>query len=386
MRNKKSVLFVRPDYHCSFIYREQLIKSGWKADIYVPNSLSKDILYSQESILQSPYIPFNDILIVKYINQLLLIFWWISKFWRYEFHIYYGEPPAINLLERQLGLTWLFGENFVLELWLAKIFRVKLVHLPPGCRDDETKENFSKLDSGNVCDNCGLSDRCDDNKNKLNFSRINRYFDLMVGNGSIESTQFKLTHLKFKTIDLAKWNKNIEIPAEHKLAKTKNLKILHSSYLAKSGRDWRGRNIKGSPYILSAIERLKSEGHYVEYLYIHDKKSKDMRFYQAQADIIVDQLIYGWWGSTTVEATALGKPVVCYLRPSWKQFFFKVFPEYASIPIIEATTETIYEVLKNLVVDAEYRQQIGEESRAFAESHFDPKKNAVDFTKALESL
>jgi len=308
------------------------------------------------------------------------------KFWRYEFHIYYGPPPMVNYLERKLGLTRLFGPDFVLELWLSKLFKIKLVHLPPGCRDDETKEKFSELDSGNVCGNCGMFNQCDDNKNRLNFSRINRYFDLMVGTGSIDSTQLKLTHLKFKIIDLAKWNRNIEIPAEHKLAKTKNLKILHSSYLTKSGRDWRGRNIKGSPHILSAIERLKSEGYCVEYLYIHDKKSKDMRFYQAQADIIVDQLIYGWWGSTAVEAAALGKPVVCYLRPSWKQFFFKVFPEYVSIPIVEANTETIYEVLKNLVVDATYRNQMGEDSRTFAESHFDAKKNTADFIKTLESL
>ena len=111
-----------------------------------------------------------------------------------------------------------------------------------------------------------------------------------------------------------------------------------------------------------------------------------MRFYQAQADIIVDQLIYGWWGSTVVEATALGKPVVCYLRPSWKQFFLKVFPEYPSVPIIEATTDTIYEVLKNLVLDAQYRSQKGEDARAFAESHFDPKQNTVDLIKTLERL
>ena len=386
MRNKKSVLFVVPDYHCSFFYREQLIESGWKADIYAPNSYPKNLLYSQESILRSPYIPFNNILIIKYINQLLLVFWWMLKFWRYEFHIYYGEPPAVNVLESKLGLTRLFGKDFVLELWLSKIFGVKLIHLPPGCRNDETKENFSKLDSGNVCNNCGMFDRCDDRQNNLNFSRIRRYFDMAVGIGAVDSTQFKMTHLKWKSIDLDLWNANSTIPKEHQLPKTKNLKILHSSYLAKSGRDWNGRNIKGSPSILSAIERLKREGHCVEYFHIHNKKSKDMRFYQAQADIIVDQLIYGWWGSTVVEATALGKPVVCYLRPSWKQFFLKVFPEYPSVPIIEATTDTIYEVLKNLVVDAQYRRQKGEDARAFAESHFDPKKNTVDLIKTLERL
>ena len=138
--------------------------------------------------------------------------------------------------------------------------------------------------------------------------------------------------------------------------------------------------------MLAAVERLKHEGHAVDYFFIDNKPSNQMRFYQAQADIVVDQLIYGWWGSTTVEASALGKPVVCYLRPSWKQFFLKTFPEYDDLPIVEADTNTIYEVLKKLVTDAEYRRQKGRESRIFAEAHFDPVKNTQALIETLESL
>ena len=39
-----------------------------------------------------------------------------------------------------------------------------------------------------------------------------------------------------------------------------------------------------------------------------------MRYYQVQADIIVEQLIYGWWGSTAIEGM-LGKPVTVILIP-----------------------------------------------------------------------
>ena len=109
-----------------------------------------------------------------------------------------------------------------------------------------------------------------------------------------------------------------------------------------------------------------------------------MRFYQAQADIVVEQLIYGSWGSTGVETMALGKPVVCYLRPSWKAMFLSSFPEYDDLPIIEADTNTIYDELKKLVVDKDLRQQKGEASRRFAEAHFDPEKNTREFIKKLE--
>ena len=119
-------------------------------------------------------------------------------------------------------------------------------------------------------------------------------------------------------------------------------------------------------------------------LYITDMEPKNIRFYQVQADIIVDQLYYGWWGSTGMEAMALGKPIVCYLRQSWKDLFFKTFKEYNHLPIVEANTSDIYEVLKKLVIDKQYRQLKGEESRKFAESHFNSETNSIELIKLLE--
>jgi len=386
MRNKQSILFIRPDYHCSFFYREQFRKAGWKADIYLSRGYPEALLYSRENLLKPPRVPGEKIFLIKVFNHLLLIFWWLTQFWRYEYHLYYGEPPVVNVLEQRIGLSRLFGDNFLIELWLAKLFGVKLIFLPTGCREDEIKENFSKLDDGNVCGNCGMWNKCDDKKNKLTFSRIERYFDFGIGVGAIDSTQFRMTHIKYKAIDLSLWAPSLNIPSEHKLPDSRNIRILHSAYLSKSGRDWQGRNIKGSPFVLAAIERLKNEGHPVEYFFIHDKPSNEMRFYQAQADIVIDQLIYGWWGSTFVETSALGKPVVCYLRPAWKDFFLKTFSEYGSLPVVEADTQSIYEVLKKLVTDADYRRQKGEESRSFAEAHFDPEKNTAKLIKLLEAL
>jgi hypothetical protein len=386
MRNKKSILFVCPDYHCSFFYREQLRKAGWKVDIYLPKFYPEGLLFSSENLLKSPKISEEIFPLFKVFNHFLLIFYWMTKFWRYEYHFYYGRTPVVNLFERQIGLTRLFGNDFLIELWLAKLFGIKLIYLPTGCRDEEIKENFSKLDGSNVCNNCGWFNKCNDKENRLNFTRINRFFNMGVGTGSIDSTQFRMTHFKYKAIDLNLWRPDLKIPVEHALPATKNIRILHASYLSKSGRDWKGKNIKGSPFVLAAIERLKNEGYLVEYFFIQDKPSNQMRFYQAQADIVVDQLIYGWWGSTFVETSALGKPVVCYLRPAWKEFFLKTFPEYSSLPVVEADTQSIYEVLKKLVTDADYRRQKGEESLQFAQAHFDPEKNTAKLIKLLEAL
>jgi glycosyltransferase involved in cell wall biosynthesis len=103
-------------------------------------------------------------------------------------------------------------------------------------------------------------------------------------------------------------------------------------------------------------------------------------------NIIMEQPICGRWGSTGVETMSLGKPVVCYLRPSWKKFFLKKFPEYTALPIVEANTQTIYEVLKKLVTDKKYRENKGRESRDFAEQHYDVKRNTRELASILEKL
>jgi hypothetical protein len=386
MRSKKSILFVRPDFHCSFFYREELRKQGWKADIFVNPGYPLSLLYSTEDIKRGPRLPGTRFKILLYLNHALVFLWWLGIFWRYEYHLYYGRPPVFPFFEDQLGLSRLFGRGFLIELWLAKLFGVKLLYLPTGCHDDDTKQTWGHVDEGNVCGNCGFFNRCDDSKNKLNFDRIRRYFSLAVGFGNKSSKEMRECHLKYKAIDLNKWKPGMEIPLQHRLPKVDKIRVLHSSYLSKSGRDWGGRNIKGTPFVVAAVERLKSEGYPVEYFFVENKPSNEMRFYQSQADIVVEQLIYGWWGSTGVETMALAKPVVCYIRPSWKTLFLKTFPEYSDLPVVEARTSDIYDVLKRLVTDESYRRQKGEESRIFAEKHFDPVENTRALIRVLEGL
>jgi hypothetical protein len=383
---KNSILFVRPDYHCSFTYRDELRKLGWKADIYLNPDYPADILYSKEDILKAPQLNFCKNLYFSWINHILVIFWWATNFWRYKYHLYYWRPPAFFFLDNRLGLTKLFGKDFLFELWLAKLFKIKLIYLPAGCHDEELKSIYSKIDNGNLCNNCGIYDRCDDKKNNLNFKRIRRYFNVVIGLGSINTTQFNTSKIKYKVINLELWNPGIVVPMNYVLPKTNNIRILHSSYLEKSNRNWNNKNSKGSPYILAAIQKLKDEGYPVEYYYINNKPPDQMRFYQVQADIVVEQLLAGLWGSTGVETMALGKPVVCYLRKSWKDYFFESYPEYDSLPIIEANIENIYDVLKKLVSDETYRYEKGKESREFAKNHFDPTKNAIGLINLLNSL
>lgn len=389
MNRRNSILFVRPDYHCSFFYRNELRKQGIKADIFVESGYPSNLLFSKKDILFSPLLRLRSSKIKNLLNEFVLFFWWHTIFWKYDVHIYYGNSSVFSIgkyFDKYLPIFRSISQDFHWDFFIAKLFGIKLVVIPTGCYDSDLKATFESLDNGNVCNNCGFYDRCDDRYNSQAFKNIRNYFQFAIGGEYKMSKEMNEEVLKYKVIDLNLWCPNLEIPVEHVLPKTNNLRILHSAYLDQSGRNWKGKNIKGSPFVLAAIERLKEEGYAVEYYYVSGKPSNQMRYYQAQADIVVEQLIYGWWGSTGVETMALGKPVICYLRPSWKRYFLQVFPEYKDVPVISATVDTVYDELKKLIENKALREKKGKESRAFAEQHFDPAKNTKSLINLLETI
>jgi len=377
---RQSVLFVNPDYHCSFLLRRELRRMGWRANIFVPESYPAKLLYEHEDLIRMPGKNLAGAGWIRQKWQAAAKFVWLTKLlMQHKYLVFYGGLEALPIYFEGRKKD---APPISLALEMAKILGNKIIQIPSGCRELETKEIFSKLDDGNVCNNCGWgAEVCNDERNVARFDLVRKYADMVVGYGEMNSTQLNVTHFKYKCVDLALWKPGLEIPEEHRLPPTKNLRILHS-FLGK-GREKGGKNIKGTPYILKAIQRLANEGHAVEHMFLENMDSRVMRYYQAQADIAVEQLIYGWWGSTGIETMALGKPVVCYLRPSWKEFFLRQYPEYSRLPIVGATTQSIYEVLKKLVIDREYREQKARESRAFAVQHFDLQKNVIEFAKQL---
>ena len=372
-RKKKSVCFFRPDYHATFAHLDALRDLGWRAEVFTPKDWPDQLLFDRSVRRHRNY--------WKLRSSIWGIFYVIYAVARFRHFIYYGNPP-FNVFKIDRILKTKADNPFSIELWVFRLFRRKVIYLPTGCLDTLPQRKFSLLDNGNVCGNCGIQDRCNDVLNDANFKMIRKYFNFGFSDGSLESSEYPTKVFPWKAIDLELWSPNLEVPADFQLPETSAIRIMHSSFLEKSGRNWMGRNIKGTPHVVAAVERLKSEGHNVEYVFADNLHIADVRFIQAQADIVVEQLIYGWWGSTGVETMALGKPVVCYLRNEWKENFFRNFPEYDSLPIVEADTATIYDVLKQLVLDEKLRERKGRESREFAEQHFSPEINA----RKLESL
>ena len=56
-----------------------------------------------------------------------------------------------------------------------------------------------------------------------------------------------------------------------------------------------------------------------------------MQIYRS-ADVVIDQVLYGWYGGFALEMMAMGKPVMCYLRE--EDFGFVPQAMIADLPII----------------------------------------------------
>ena len=104
----------------------------------------------------------------------------------------------------------------------------------------------------------------------------------------------------------------------------------------------------------------------------------------ARADIVVDQLNAGWHGVFALEAMALGKPVVTYLKPDVVE---RSAAGYGiRLPIVPATAETLVDALRPLVEQPALRREIGAASRAYVEQVHDIDRIADRLIDLYRSL
>ena len=158
--------------------------------------------------------------------------------------------------------------------------------------------------------------------------------------------------------DLAEWQ-FVGVDTEA----TRPLRILHAPSNAL---------VKGTRFIEEAVAALRAEGLQFEYIRVENMPNHEARRIYETADVLIDQLLCGWYGGLSGELMALGKPVICYLRES--DFRFLPPGMAADLPIINADPDTITGVLRD-VLRRPRRElaAIGERSRRFVERWQSPE-------------
>ena len=132
---------------------------------------------------------------------------------------------------------------------------------------------------------------------------------------------------------------------------------------------------KGTRYIVEAVNRLKAEGVEFDFSLVEQLSNADARKVLEEADLVVDQLLVGWYGGLAVECMALGKPVICYLRDDDLRFVNAEMHD--QLPIIRADPDTVYDVLKKYVTAGRAQlAEIGSRGRSYVERWHDSSQIA----------
>ncbi len=119
------------------------------------------------------------------------------------------------------------------------------------------------------------------------------------------------------------------------------------------------RLIKGTRHVEAAFERLKPEFPRVRFVTAERLPWRELRDLMAEADVVVDQLFMGWYGMVAVEAMAMGKPCLCFIREDFE-------PLLRDCPIVRCTDEDLAGRLRE-ILGATDRAALGEAGRAYAE-------------------
>lgn len=146
------------------------------------------------------------------------------------------------------------------------------------------------------------------------------------------------------------------------------------------------RGVKGTHLVLEALDRLKAKGREFELVLVENLPNHEAKRRYETADVLIDQLFAGWYGGLAVEAMALGKPVIVYIRQEDLQYIDPAMA--ADLPFIEASPDTIEVVLERvLAMPRTELLALARKSRAFVEKWHDPQVVAArikaDYEQAL---
>lgn len=131
------------------------------------------------------------------------------------------------------------------------------------------------------------------------------------------------------------------------------------------------RGAKGTEHVIAAAERLKAEGSHFELRLIEGMSRADAIVAYAECDVVIDQLLAGWYGGLGVEAMALAKPVIAYLREGDLASLDPLMR--AQLPVASATPDSIADVMRGFIETPRGKLgDLGRASRSFAERWHTP--------------
>jgi glycosyltransferase involved in cell wall biosynthesis len=130
------------------------------------------------------------------------------------------------------------------------------------------------------------------------------------------------------------------------------------------------RSIKGTDYLVKAVEELKAEGVDLELAMLQKVPNEQVREAIRTADLIADQFVVGWYAMFALEAMSSGKPVLCYLRSDLVELYTaEGLIERDEIPLINCDIFTVKDTIRHFAEHREELPGIGRRGVDFVRKH-----------------
>ena len=359
------VIFVGQAYYNHWYLSRELLKVGWRArlvdwDLGVSGLIH---YHGWDRDFRGSEARRDRDLIAEYVASL------------YEFDFaHFANAEGLQFASVSNEFNHRFDTGF--DIRLMRRLGLRILHTNSGCRDGVLRSRFAEWGPESPCSTCRWRSEpsvCSDPKNRawgmFRNSLVDVHFLLGGNRADFNDDNRCIEAPEIYCLDPEVWHPDLQIPERLRLAAVPagTVRLYHAVGNMRERTDADGVNIKSSHIYLPLVESMRARGLPVQLVSPPPMSNQDIRFIQAQSDIFLEMLSYGWFGATAREFMMLGKPVIGFIRPEWLESVREQCPEYArDLPIVRVTIDTVEEVLQRLVNDDDLRSSIGKRSRAFA--------------------
>ena len=177
----------------------------------------------------------------------------------------------------------------------------------------------------------------------------------------------------FLPYTVANWFEETDRPA---LFAREKLRIVHAPT---------NRECKGSEIILNSLRKIeKAFPDDIEIVLVEGKSHSEALEIYREADLIVDQILVGWYGGLAVEVMRMGKPVAVYIREEDLHFIPPAMREDLDDAFIRIQPDSIDEVLGRFVSDRKALREKAENAYQYVHKWHDPLKIALQVREYYE--
>jgi len=263
------------------------------------------------------------------------------------FHFHYGKSLLPYNLD--LPILRLLGKKTIMQYWGTDVIQFDIAVKRTEYSPEEIQEVFHEQD---------------DNEKRQKIAKMEKKVDVSV----IGDYALLIYTPKSKIIPIALDLKKIDfVGVEDKPHK---LKVLHAPS---------NRLVKGTDHILKVLHQLQADGLDFEIVLVENKSNQEALAMYKEADLLIDDIMQGPYGIFCLEGMAMGKPVMCHIDES-------LVSHYPGLPIVNVNPRNLYDQVKKVLENLDFRQELAQKGRAYMEEHHDALKSAQQFVDLYKTL